>query len=84
LQHLAHHQFVNDPVRDPDISQLQTSGHWLEFPLARGEFLRRLLQRVWLPYLIKYMRIRAKYNAMPSDRNPYLRKDWTPSKIPVA
>jgi fatty acid desaturase len=83
LQHLAHHQFVNDPVRDPDISQLQTSGHWLEFPLARGEFLRRLLQRVWLPYLIKYMRIRAKYNAMPSDRNPYLRKNWTPSKIPV-
>src|SRR5260370_16699013 len=36
LQHLAHHQFVNDPVRDPDISQLQTSGHWLDFPLGKG------------------------------------------------
>ena len=32
LQHLAHHQFVNDPDRDPDISQLKTSGHWLLFP----------------------------------------------------
>ncbi len=38
LQHLAHHQFVNDPVRDPDISQLQTSGHWLPFPLSRKAF----------------------------------------------
>src|SRR5712691_9178477 len=39
LQHIAHHQFVNDPDRDPDISQLQTSGHWLNFPVARGTFL---------------------------------------------
>ena len=35
LQHLAHHQFVNDPDRDPDVSQLRTSGHWLGFPLGR-------------------------------------------------
>ncbi len=26
LHHLAHHQFVNDPERDPDLSQLQQSG----------------------------------------------------------
>jgi fatty acid desaturase len=83
LQHLAHHQFVNDPVRDPDVSQLQTSGHWFPFPLTKGEFLKRLLKRVWIPYLIRYMRIRAKYNAIPTDKNPYLRKGWKPSKIPV-
>ena len=35
LQHLAHHQFVNDPDRDPDISQLKTSGHWLDFPIRQ-------------------------------------------------
>src|SRR5260370_671754 len=29
LQHLAHHQFVNDPLRDPAAPPLQTSGHWL-------------------------------------------------------
>src|SRR5438128_2321787 len=29
------------------------------------------------------MRIRAAYNAIPTDKNPYLRKGWKPSKIPV-
>src|SRR6516225_5469490 len=46
LQHLAHHQFVNDPLRDPDISQLQTSGHWLNFPLGKGVFLKTLLKQL--------------------------------------
>src|SRR5262245_28239519 len=64
LQHIAHHQFVNDPNRDPDISQLQTSGHWLSFPLGQGVFLRTLVKQLWIPNLIRYMRIRAKYNAI--------------------
>jgi len=34
LQH--YHQFVNDPDRDPDIPQLKTSGHWLDFPVERS------------------------------------------------
>src|SRR5207248_2594650 len=33
LPHLAHHQFVNDPDRDHDVSQLRTAGHWLHFPV---------------------------------------------------
>ncbi len=83
LQHLAHHQFVNDPVRDPDVSQLQTSGHWLDFPLAKAKFLLTLLKQLSLIHLIRYIRIRAKYNAIPTDKNPYLRKHWKPSKLPV-
>jgi fatty acid desaturase len=83
LQHIAHHQFVNDPERDPDISQLQTSGHWLSFPLAAGVFARTLFKQLWIPNLIRYMRIRAKYNAIPTDKNPYLRKGWKPSKVAV-
>jgi fatty acid desaturase len=83
LQHIAHHQFVNDPVRDPDVSQLQTSGHWLDFPLAKGVFLRTLLKQLWIPNLIRYMRIRAKYNAIPTDKNPYLKKGWQPCKTTI-
>jgi fatty acid desaturase len=83
LQHIAHHQFVNDPERDPDISQLKTSGHWLRFPLGPGQFLRTLLKQLWVPNLVRYMRIRASYNAIPTDKNPYLRKGWKPSKLLV-
>jgi fatty acid desaturase len=83
LQHIAHHQFINDPDRDPDVSQLQTSGHWLRFPVAKAVFLKTLLKQLWLPNLFRYMRIRAAYNAIPTDKNPYLKKGWKPNKTTV-
>jgi fatty acid desaturase len=39
LHHLAHHQFVNDPERDPDTSQLRESDRWLDFPITHVEIL---------------------------------------------
>ena len=83
LQHLAHHQFVNDPQRDPDVSQLQTSGHWLSFPLTRSQFVRSLLAQLWLPNLVRFLVVRAKYNATGTDRNPYMRKGIKQSKLAV-
>jgi fatty acid desaturase len=83
LQHIAHHQFVNDPDRDPDVSQLQTSGHWLDFPVDRRTFVRTLFKQLWLPNLFRFMRIRAAYNAIPTDKNPYLKKGWKPVKTTV-
>ena len=83
LQHIAHHQFVNDPDRDPDVSQLQTSGHWLHFPVDKSTFLMTLLKQLWLPNLFRFMRIRAAYNAIPTDKNPYLKKGWKPNKKTV-
>lgn len=81
LQHLAHHQFVNDPDRDPDVSQLQSSGHWLKFPVAKASFLFTLALQVVLPFrLIRFMRIRAKYNATGTEKNPYMIKGKVPSK----
>src|SRR5205085_2933011 len=74
LQHLAHHQFVNDPARDPDVSQLQTSGHWLSFPVTRPQFLRALLRQLWLPNLARFILVRAKYNSTGTDKNPYVKK----------
>jgi fatty acid desaturase len=83
LQHLAHHQFVNDPDRDPDVSQLKTSGHWLRFPVLKRDFLLTLLRQLWVPNLVRFMRIRAKYNATGTDRNPYMKKGVQPSKVAV-
>jgi fatty acid desaturase len=83
LQHLAHHQFVNDPDHDPDVAQLQSSGHWLHFPLGKAKFLLTLLKQLWVPNLIRYMRIRAIYSVLPNDKNPYLKKNSKPSSIPI-
>jgi fatty acid desaturase len=83
LQHLAHHQFVNDPQRDPDVSQLKSSGHWLDFPIGKRAFFWTLVKQLWLPNLIRFTRIRALYNAAGADKNPYLRKGWKPSKVAV-
>jgi len=83
LQHLAHHQFVNDPDRDPDISQLKTSGHWLNFPLEKRTFLRTLIKQLWAPRLIRFIRVRAAYNATGTDKNPYLLRGQKPSKAAV-
>src|SRR5438067_2011440 len=69
LQHLAHHQFVNDPDRDPDVSQLQTSGHWLNFPVPKRGVIAAFLKQLWLPRLIHFMRVRAQYNATGTDKN---------------
>ena len=35
VQHLAHHQHVNDPERDPDLAQMEASGQRFRFPMAR-------------------------------------------------
>jgi fatty acid desaturase len=83
LQHLAHHQFVNDPDRDPDVSQLQTSGHWFQFPITRQQFLSALWRQLLLVPLVRFILVRAKYNATGTDKNPYMKKGVQLSKIAV-
>lgn len=83
LQHLAHHQFVNDPDRDPDVSQLQTSGHWLKFPVGKKQFVLTLVKQLWIPNLVRFMRVRAQYNATGTDKNPYAKKGEKQSKLAV-
>lgn len=75
LQHLAHHQFVNDPQRDPNFGQLLVNGHWTHFPITKAEFWRQLVQQL-LPWnLVNYLRAIATYNSMPTESNPYIRPD---------
>jgi fatty acid desaturase len=83
LHHLAHHQFVNDPVRDPDISQLQKSGHRLTFPVVRDEFLDVLFRQMWVPNLVRYSMARTEYDSLGSIHNPYIREDWEFTKLPA-
>jgi fatty acid desaturase len=73
IQHLAHHQFPNDPERDPDITQMAASGHLFHFPMRAGRFVWECVikQFLWFPNLIRYIRIRAKYNATGGGTGPY-------------
>ena len=74
LQHLAHHQFPNDPERDPDVAQMEASGHRFDFPMRPGRFLWEcvLKQMLWVPGLIRYIRMRARFVATGGGSGPYL------------
>ena len=75
LQHLAHHQFVNDPLRDPDVSQMQTSGHRLPFPMEKSGTAAGLAEAtVAAVTWSASSRVRAAYNATGTDKSPYMSK----------
>lgn len=71
LHHLAHHQFVNDPKRDPNFSQAEDSGHWLDFPIAHIDFLWAIIRQLNPVRLVSYIAARARYSALGVDTNPY-------------
>jgi fatty acid desaturase len=73
LQHLAHHQFPNDPDLDPDAIQMRASGHRFSFPMSPRRFVWECVvkQVLWLPGLFQYMRIRARYAAGGYGAGPY-------------
>jgi fatty acid desaturase len=73
LQHLAHHQFANDPERDPDLAQMEGSGHNFLFPMSPRRFVWECVikQLLWLPGLIRYTRMRARYASTGGGTGPY-------------
>lgn len=83
LYHLAHHQFVNDPVRDPDTAQMRMSGHWMDFPVTHIEILWKLAKQLWLPNLFRYSLGRMKSHAFDADHNPYFDPARKGSKGPL-
>ncbi|MEA3210681.1 MAG: hypothetical protein QOE70_3738 [Chthoniobacter sp.] len=82
--HLAHHQFINDPERDPDFSQLRQSGHDLDFPVSPAGFAWMLLRQLTLYPLVKYILVRARYNSLGGVANhPYAEKERSFSVWPI-
>ncbi len=83
MHHFAHHQFVNDPDRDPIATQASESGHWLDFPVTHVELLKGFLRLIFPVNLIRYMVSRAKHSALPQDSNPYTKDDPNPWAVRV-
>ncbi len=83
IHHLAHHQFVNDPERDPDIAQLKESGHWLDFPIPSIELLWAFVKRLSPLRMLLFTVFRAKYSAVGFDGHAYLDPEEKSSKWPL-
>jgi len=59
--HLAHHQFLNDPDRDPDVARLHFDGDRYPFPMPQPRFwYRYVVLSAWLPVLVRYLFGQAK------------------------
>jgi fatty acid desaturase len=85
VQHQGHHQYPNDPVRDPDVAQLLMSGHRFLFPMSRGRFLWECVikQFLWLPNPIRYILARARYVVDIGEEGPYHLKQKRTPLLPI-
>lgn len=77
LFHMAHHQFVNDPEKDPDIINLGRSKKLHLFPLTRGQFIREALLRPFLSPLTfqKYQWDYFYINVLGKGGNIYMKNN---------
>ncbi len=76
LFHLAHHQYTNDPEHDPDLVNMGQSKQVADFPISRGQFVKRYYLRVLgLPFTV--MRYQWDYfyvNSLGKGNNVYMRR----------
>lgn len=83
LYHLAHHQFVNDPERDPDFTMLDKSGHWLKFPVTKSKFLASVLEQLMIFPLLRHILVRGRMNSVGMHESSPYRHSAAGSKVPA-
>jgi fatty acid desaturase len=76
LFHLAHHQYTNDPERDPDLVSLGTSKMTDQFPMSRWRFIKTFYLRPFTAPLgfLKYQLDYIDINVLGRADNIYLRR----------
>ncbi len=86
VQHMGHHQYPNDPDRDPDWAQLRISGHRFRFPMSRAAFLwHGLVKQILLPYLLlRYALARAFFVVDHGEGTPYRMKRYQSRVLKLA
>jgi fatty acid desaturase len=74
LFHMAHHQFTNDPARDPDLQNLGHGKRVDEFPMTRGRFIRVVYFAAFVAP-IRFLRYQWAYfqvNTLGQGKNVYV------------
>ena len=67
LQHLAHHQFVNDPDRDPNVVQMRATDTWPDGPMRPRQVIGYLLRLINPVRLTGFLRHRIKDNSFSTS-----------------
>jgi fatty acid desaturase len=75
LQHLAHHQFVNDPVRDPNIVQMRATDTWPDGPLRPRQIVAYVLRVLNPIRLFGFLGVRIKDNTFSMSHDVYRASD---------
>jgi fatty acid desaturase len=75
LFHLAHHQYTNDPERDPDLVTLGASKMVDRFPMTRWAFIKATYLRVFTEpgAFLKFQHDYIDLNVLGRSENVYLR-----------
>lgn len=74
LFHMAHHQFTNDPGRDPDLQNLGHGKRADEFPMSRSRFIRVIYFAVFVAP-VRFARYQWAYfvvNTLGQGKNAYV------------
>lgn len=80
LQHLAHHQFVNDPDRDPNVVQMRATDTWPDGPMRPRQVMGYLMHVINPLRLFVFLRHRIKDNSFSTSYDVYRTSaDPTPS-----
>ena len=76
LFHLAHHQYTNDPKRDPDLVVLGGSKMVDRFPMRRWEFIKSFYLRAFTEPLafLRYEQDYIDINVLGRSENVYVRR----------
>jgi fatty acid desaturase len=86
LFHLGHHQFTNDPKRDPDLLNLGVAKRAAEFPMTRSRFITVIyFCAVVAP--LRYLRYQWAYlqvNTLGIGKNVYYNRVGTHGEPPRA
>jgi fatty acid desaturase len=77
LFHLGHHQFTNDPRRDPDLLNLGHGKRSREFPMTRLRFVGLVYLTAFVAPLrfLQYQWAYIKVNTLGKGQNVYLARD---------
>lgn len=73
LVHMAHHQYVNDWERDPDLTNIGESKLMDRFPMTRGQFIYNFFLRfLYPPALLRYFWDVLYLSVLGRGRSPYV------------